>query len=79
MPDGATGGSNGDGEDDIDGRPSDDVFSSRNATSHGNDSRPEQDMLGLTHLKKLYSEYQTPKQGPLSDSEKEERVYISCQ
>ena len=76
MPDGATGGFSGDGEDDIDGRQSDDVFTSRGATAHGNEPRPEQDMLGLSHLKKLYSEYQTPKQGPLSDSEKEERVYM---
>ena len=35
---------------------------------------PEQDSLRLTHLKKLFSEYQRPPH-PLSDSEKVERLY----
>ena len=70
MPEG---GSNGEGEDETDASQSD-VFASR--TTVGPSAGEGQDMLGLSHLKKLYSEYQNPKQGPLSDSEKEERVYM---
>ena len=76
MPEGAISGSNGEGEDEADGANGEDVFVTKTSASHGDGHRPEQDMLGLTHLKKLYSEYQHPKQGPLSDSEKEEKVYM---
>ena len=35
---------------------------------------PEQELLGLNHLKKLYSEYSNPSQ-PLSSAEKEAKLY----
>lgn len=53
----------GGGADAIDGAPA-------SAPPH----RPEQDTLRLSHLKKLFHEYQNP-QHPLSDSEKEEKLY----
>jgi hypothetical protein len=36
--------------------------------------RPEQELLGLNHLRKLYSEYSTPSH-PLSTPEREARLY----
>ena len=34
----------------------------------------EPDLLGLSHLRKLYAEYANPSH-PLSDAEKEEKIY----
>ena len=36
--------------------------------------QPQQELLGLNHLKKLYSEYSNPSQ-PLSSAEKEAKLY----
>ena len=45
-----------------------------NGSKAGNTYKPEQELLGLNHLKKLYIEYSTPVH-PLTDQEKEFKLY----
>ena len=40
----------------------------------GSSYKPEQELLGLNHLKKLYIEYSNPSH-PLTESEREEKLY----
>ena len=77
IPGNRIAGSIGEGDDIADIGQMEENISTRGLANPSSDGyRPELDMLGLSHLKKLYSEYQNPKQGPLSDSEKEERIYM---
>ena len=47
---------------------------SKSEGGQGATYHPEQELLGLNHLKKLYSEYSNPSQ-PLSSAEKEAKLY----
>lgn len=46
------------------------------AASSGGSHLDSQEILGLSHLRKLYAEYHNPKTANLGDAEKEEKIYM---